>query len=120
MIGFARVFAVVVSIVLIGFGLWLATYGNEGEVWLVVIGLITALCGVAGIGVLFFERMRYHSGTAEGAPRTPDAPGGDHPDEPLDPRFRSTPEVFVDPTSGRTMRVFVDPATGERRYRVEG
>jgi hypothetical protein len=103
----------------ITFGLWLATYGNEGESWLVVTGLVTALCGAIGIGVLLFERMRYRSAVAEGAPRTHDAPGGDHPDEPLDPRFRSTPEVFVDPTSGRTMRVFVDPATGERRYRVE-
>jgi len=120
MIGFARLFAVVVCLMLIAFGLWLATVGNEDEVGLGLVGLFTAFVGAGGIGVLFFERMRYHSEAAEGAPRTPDAPGGDQPDLPLDPRFRPTDEVFVDPTSGRTMRVYADPATGERRYRVEG
>jgi hypothetical protein len=120
MIGFARIFAVVTALVLIGFGLWLATVGNEDELGLVLVGLFTAFLGAGGIGVLLFERMRYHSEAAEGAPRTPDAPGGDRPDEPLDPRFRPTDELFVDPTSDRTMRVYADPATGERRYRREG
>lgn len=119
MIGFARLFAVVCALLMIAFGVWLAIYGNEGEAILVATGIFIILLAVGGIAVLFFERMRYHSGAAEGEPRTPDAPGGDHPDDPLEPRFRPTPEVFVDPTSGRTMRVHVDPGTGERRYRVE-
>ena len=120
MIGFARLFAVVVALLMMGFGIWLATYGNEGEAGLVAVGLFIVLLGIGGIGVLVFERMRYHSEAAEGPARTPDAPGGDLPNQPLDPRFRATDEVFIDPTSDRTMRVYVDPATGERRYRVEG
>jgi hypothetical protein len=117
-IGFARVVAVLGGVVLIAFGLWLATYGNEGEAWLVLTGLLTAAFGVVLIGVLAFERMRYHSAAAE-PPGPRASPGGDVPGDELEPRFRPTPEVFVDPTSGRTMRVFVDPASGERRYRVE-
>jgi hypothetical protein len=120
MLGFARLFAVVVALMVIAFGLWLATYGNEGEVGLVIVGLFTALCGAGAIGVLFFERMRYHSEGAERTGLTPAEPGGDHPDEPLEARFRPTHEVFIDPTSGRTMRVFADPSNGERRYRAEG
>jgi hypothetical protein len=118
MLGFARLFAIVSGALLIGFGLWLATYGNEGEAGLVAIGLLTALFGAIMIGVLAFERMRYHSEAAEPPPPRA-SPGGEQPGEALEPRFQSTPEVFVDPTSGRTMRVFVDPTTGERRYRVE-
>jgi hypothetical protein len=120
MIGFARLFAVVCAVLTIAFGVWLATYGNEGEAALVVTGVVVVVLGIGTIGVLFFERMRYHSEAAEGAPRTPDAPGGEAFDAPLEPRFRPTAEMFVDPTSARTMRVHVDPATGERRYRVEG
>jgi cytochrome c biogenesis protein CcdA len=118
MLGFARLFAIVSGLLLIGFGAWLALYGNEGEFVLVATGLLTALIGAIMIGVLAFERMRYHSAAAE--PPAPSAsPGGESAGESLEPRFRPTPEVFVDPTSGRTMRVFVDPETGERRYRVE-
>lgn len=120
MIGFAQIVVGVVAALMLVGGLWLATWGNEGELGLVFVGILTALAGLAGMGVLLVERMRYRSGAAEGAPRTPAAPGGDYPDEPLEPRFRPTPEIFVDPTSGRTMRVHVDPDTGERRYRVEG
>ncbi len=118
MLGLARLFVVACGVLLVAFGTWLATYGNEGEAGLVITGLTTALIGVGLIGVLAFERMRYHSSAAE-VPASPRAPGGDAPDVPLDPRFRSTSEIFVDPSSGRTMRVFADPATGERRYRVE-
>jgi hypothetical protein len=117
MLGFARLFAIVCGLLLIALGAWLAAYGNEGEAGLVVTGLLTALVGAIMIGVLAFERMRYHSAAAE--PSAPaGSPGGD-PAGDHDPRFRPTPEVFVDPTSGTTMRVFVDPASGERRYRVE-
>jgi cytochrome c biogenesis protein CcdA len=118
MLGFARLFAIACGLLLIGFGAWLATYGNEGEAVLVVTGLLTALFGAIMIGVLAFERMRYHSEAAE--PSAPaGSPGGEVAGEALDPRFRPTPEVFVDPTSGTTMRVFVDPGSGERRYRAE-
>ena len=117
MLGFARLFAIACGLLLIAFGGWLATYGNEGEAVLVLTGLLTALFGAILIGVLAFERMRYHSAAAE--PSAPaGSPGGD-PAGDLDPRFRPTPEVFVDPTSEKTMRVFIDPGTGERRYRVE-
>ena len=117
MLGFARLFAIACGALLIGFGAWLATYGNEGEAVLVLTGLLTALFGAIMIGVLAFERMRYYSAAAE--PAAPSvSPGGD-PAGDLDPRFRPTPEVFVDPTSEKTMRVFIDPGTGERRYRVE-
>ena len=118
MIGFARLFAVVVALMMIAFGVWLATYGNEDEIGLVFLGIFVALLGVGGIGALLFERMRYSSQAAE-APPNPGPPGGDDPGEPLEARFAPTSEIFVDPTSGKTMRVFADPATGERRYRVE-
>jgi hypothetical protein len=118
MLGFARLFAIVCGLLLIGLGAWLATYGNEGEAGLVFMGLLTALLGAIMIGVLAFERMRYHSAAAE-PPAPATSPGGEAAGESLEPRFRPTPEVFVDPTSGTTMRVFIDPATGERRYRVE-
>jgi hypothetical protein len=118
MLGFARIFAIVSGLLLIAFGLWLATYGNEGEAGLVVTGLLTIVIGAGLIGVLAFERMRYHS-AAEEPPPPAVSPGGDPTGEALEPRFRPTPEVFVDPTSGRAMRVFIDPQSGERRYRVE-
>ena len=118
MLGFARLFAIACGLLLIGFGAWLATYGNEGEAILVVTGLLTALFGALMIGALAFERMRYHSAAAE-PPGPAASPGGETAGESLEPRFRPTPEVFVDPTSGTTMRVFIDPGTGERRYRVE-
>ena len=118
MLGFARLVVVFVGLMLVGFGLWLATYGNEGDSGLVILGLVLAFIGVAGIAVLAFERMRYRSAAAE-IPETPGSPGGEAPGEALEPRFRPTSEVFVDPSSGKTMRVFSDPTTGERRYQVD-
>ena len=118
MLGFARIFVVVVGVLLVALGLWLATYGNEGEPGLVIVGLFTAFIGAAGIAVLAFERMRYRSAAAE-IPASSGPPGGETPGEALDSRFRPTSEVFVDPSSGATMRVFSDPTTGERRYRVD-
>jgi hypothetical protein len=118
MLGAARIFVVIGGLLMVGFGLWLATYGSEGELLVVVTGLLTAVMGLVFIGVLAFERMRYHSASAESPPPA-GSPGGEAPGEVLEPRFTPTPEIFVDPTSGRTMRVYADPATGERRYRVE-
>ena len=118
MLGFARIFVVVGGVLLVALGLWLATYGNEGEPGLVIVGLVTAFIGAAGITVLAFERMRYRSAAAE-IPASSGSPGGETPGEALEPRFRPTSEVFVDPSSGATMRVFSDPTTGERRYRVD-
>jgi len=119
MLTFARLIVVVIGVLLIALGLWLATYGSEGDLGLVVVGVITACVGVIGIAVLAFERMRYRSASTE-VPPSVGPPGGDGPADALEPRFRPTSEVFVDPSSGSIMRVFADPETGERRYRVEG
>jgi hypothetical protein len=116
MLTFARLFVVVVGVMLIAFGLWIAGVENEGSLGLVILGLLTAFMGVVMIGVLAVERVRYRSAAV---PQTAEPPGGEPADVPLDPRFRATDEVFVDPTSGKRMRVYADPATGERRYQVE-
>jgi hypothetical protein len=118
MLGFARLVTILVGVMLVALGLWIAIAENEGQLGLVLLGLLTAAFGVIMIGVLAVERMRYHSAAAE-VPQTVGAPGGEPTDAPIDARFRPTDEIFVDPTSGRTMRVYADPATGERRYRVE-
>jgi hypothetical protein len=77
---------------------------------LVVFGAVSVL--------VVLERQRYRSHAADGT--TPGPGGGEDPGRPLEPRFRSTDEVFLDPTTGRRMRVWVDSRTGERRYRAEG
>jgi hypothetical protein len=118
MLTLARLFVVVCGGLMIIFGVWLATYGDEGDVGLVIVGLVTALIGAIGIGVLAVERMRYRSAVAE-TPESYGSPGGETPGAPLEARFVSTSEVFVDPSSGKTMRVFSDPSTGERRYQVD-
>ena len=118
MIGLARLVIIISGLMLVGFGLWLATYGNEGDAGLVIVGLLTVVVGVGLIAVLAFERMRYRSKAAEDPPSV-GPPGGDGGDEPLEPRFLRTDEVFVDPTSGATTRVYADPTTGERRYRLD-
>ena len=118
MLRFARVFAIVIGVTLIALGLWIALGENEGQLGLVLVGLVTAFLGVVFIVVLALERVRYRSAAAE-VPQTVGEPGGEAPGTTLEPRFRPTPERFVDPTSGRTMRVFADPDTGERRYQVE-
>jgi hypothetical protein len=118
MIGLARIVVVIFALMLVVVGLWLASYGNEGDAGLVVAGLITALIGVIGIAVLAFERMRYRSAATE-VPPTVGSAAGETPGALLDPRFRPTDEVFVDPSSGKRTRVFADPDTGERRYQPE-
>ena len=88
--------------------------GTEGlpGLWLVVIGM-------ALIVVAIIERLRYRSEFADRS-GLPVGPGGGEPtSQPLEGRFRRTPEVFVDPTSDRRMRVWLDEDTGERRYRAE-
>ena len=118
MLGFARAFVVVIGVMLVALGLWIAVAENEGQLGLVLVGLVTAFFGVLMIVVLAFERMRYHSAAAE-VPQAVGPPGGEAPGTSLDPRFQATDEVFVDPTSGKRTRVFLDPTTGERRYQVE-
>ena len=118
MLGLARLVVILVGVMLVALGLWIAIAENEGQLGLILLGLLTAAFGVIMIGVLAVERLRYRSAAAE-VPQTVGTPGGEPSDAPLDARFRPTDEVFVDPTSGKTMRVFADPASGERRYLVE-
>lgn len=119
MLGLARVVVILGGLLLIGFGVWLATAGSEGDFGLVLVGLLTAVIGVACIAALTVERIRYRSDAAE-TPAWGGPPGGETPGASLEARFRPTSEVFIDPSSGRTMRVFSDPDTGERRYLAEG
>ena len=118
MLAFARLFIIVVGVMMIALGLWIAGVENEGSLGLVLVGLLTAFMGVVLIGVLAFERMRYRSAAHE-MPRAVGPAGGEASGISLEPRFRPTDEVFVDPSSGKRTRVFADPATGERRYQVE-
>jgi hypothetical protein len=118
MLGFARLFVVLVGAMLIALGAWIAVYGNEGELGLILLGIVTVVVGVACIAAITVERIRYRSAAAE-VPQSVGPPAGEAPETPLEPRFRPTSEVFVDPTSGKPMRVFADPETGERRYRIE-
>jgi hypothetical protein len=118
MLGIARLVVVAFGLMLIALGIWTASYGNEGEAGLVLVGLVTALIGVIGIAVLAFERMRYRSAATE-VPPTVGSPAGETAGAKLEPRFRPTDEVFVDPSSGTRTRVFADPETGERRYQVD-
>jgi hypothetical protein len=110
----SRVALIIGSAALIAFGLFLGT--SEG---LTITGLVTMVLGLVGLGIVAFERMRYHSEAEEPAAPRMGSPGGALPGEPLDPRFRPTEEVFLDPSTGRRMRVYADSRTGERRYRAE-
>jgi hypothetical protein len=110
----SRLGVVIGSAAIIAFGLFLAT--AEG---LTVLGLLTVLGGLIGLATVAFERMRYHSEAEEPVASRPGSPGGEPPDQELEPRFRPTDEVFIDPTTTRRMRVYLDPVTGERRYRPE-
>jgi hypothetical protein len=82
-----------------------------GLVWVAFGGILVVLVAA--------ERQRYRSSAAEKVNAPPGPGGGERRDEILDPRFRTTAEVFIDPTTGHQMRVLVDPATGERRYVAE-
>ena len=115
-IGLARLFVLVSGAVFAVLGLLLIALPDLGGT---VAGVYCVLLGAALIVGALLERMRYRSDAVDrSGPRI--GPGGGEPvDEPLDPRFAPTTEVFVDPTSGHRMRVFLDASTGERRYRAE-
>jgi hypothetical protein len=114
MLGFARLFIVICALIGAAFGLWMAFLAEPP---LPFVGLFWAACSLGLIGVLAFERMRYHSESEEVAMGTARSPGGDGPRDALEARFRPTEERFIDPTSDVPMRVYSDPETGERRYR---
>ena len=115
-IGLARLFILISGAILAVVGLLLIAVPNLGGT---VAGLYCVLFGAALIVGALLERMRYRSDAVDRS-AVPTGPGGGEPlDEPLEPRFAPTPEVFVDPTSGHRMRVFMDASTGERRYRAE-
>jgi hypothetical protein len=116
MLGLSRLLLVLLAILLVGGGLLAIASGDPGGKWA---GVILIICAVPLVIGAIYERVRYRSEASERS-TTPSGPGGDPAREPLEPRFRSTDEVFVDPTSGSRMRVYMDPATGERRYREEG
>jgi hypothetical protein len=83
-------------------------------------GLQLVVLGAFLVVVVALERQRYRSDAAERSNAQPGPGGGEPTGVGVDPRFRTTTEVFIDPTSGRRMRVLVDPANGERRYIAEG
>jgi hypothetical protein len=113
---FVRGALIVVGLLMMLGGLALiVTLSGDGA----VAGLQLVALGAFLVVVVVIERQRYRSATAEHT-NAPAGPGGGEPAGALDPRFRSTSEVFIDPTSGHRMRVVVDPATGERRYVAEG
>ena len=115
-IGLARLFILVSGTILAVVGLVLIALPDLGGT---ISGIYCVLFGAALIVGALLERMRYRSDAVDRTAH-PTGPGGGEPlDEPLDPRFAPTSEVFVDPTSGHRMRVFLDASTGERRYRAE-
>lgn len=93
-------------------GMVLALGGQAGGFWLVAVGGFLVV-------VALIERGRYRSEATEHASHPTGPGGGEAVAEPIESRFRRTPEAFIDPTSGRHMRVFVDPTSGERRYVAE-
>lgn len=113
--GIGRGLILILGVLLVLGGLVAVSAGTEAAisgVWAVVIGLVM-------IVVALVERFRYRSEFADRS-GLPIGPGGGEPTtQPLEGRFRRTPEVFVDPTSDRRMRVWLDEQTGERRYRAE-
>jgi hypothetical protein len=112
----ARLIVLITGIVVAFFGLYLVILpGGPGT----VVGIYTLVTGVVFIVAALIERVRYRADAVDrSAP--PIGPGGGEPlDEPLEPRFRRTQEVFIDPTSGIQMRVWLDADSGERRYRAE-
>ena len=82
-------------------------------------GLWVGGAGIVVIIAALVERIRYRSDATDRAGPPTGPAGGEPPGTRLDPRFRSSDEVFVDPTTGRRMRVWLDPSSGERRYLAE-
>jgi hypothetical protein len=105
---------------IVGFGLLIVVAGlasiSEGSgltgLWLAAIGMVLIVIAIV-------ERLRYRSEIADRSGWTAGPGGGEPTTQPLEGRFRRTPEIFVDPTSDRRMRVWLDEETGERRYRAE-
>jgi hypothetical protein len=105
---------------IVGFGVLMIFAGlasiSDGSgltgLWLAGIGMVLIVVAVV-------ERLRYRSEVADRSGWSPGPGGGEPTTQPLEGRFRRTPEVFVDPTSDRRMRVWLDDQTGERRYRAE-
>ena len=87
--------------------------------WVGFWGLWSVVGGLVIVVALLLERRRYRSAAAEAGPEPPGPGGGEPLDEPLEPRFSPTNELFVDPTTGVQMRVWVDAASGDRRYRAD-
>jgi hypothetical protein len=115
MLGVSRLLLVLFAALLVGGGLLAIASGDPGGKWA---GVILMICAVPLVIGAIYERMRYRSEASERS-TTPAGPGGEPTRGTLEPRFRSTDEVFLDPTSGSRMRVYMDPATGERRYLEE-
>jgi hypothetical protein len=115
MLGMSRLLLILFAVLLAGGGLLAIASGDPGGQFA---GIILILCAVPLVIGAIYERVRYRSEATERS-RTPSGPGGEPVQEPLEPRFRRTDEVFVDPTSGSRMRVYLDPATGDRRYQAE-
>ena len=118
----SRLFVIVVGVILVAFGLWIAGVENEGSLGLVLVGLLTAFMGVVIIGVLSLssgcgtDRQRLRS------PRTVGPAGGEAPSATLDPRFQATDEVFVDPfrpARGRASSRIQPPGSGATRSRPD-
>jgi hypothetical protein len=87
--------------------------------WAGLMGLWSVVGGLVIVAAVLLERRRYRSVAAEAGPEPPGPGGGEPLDEPLEPRFSPTNELFVDPTTGVQMRVWVDAASGDRRYRAD-
>ena len=115
-LGLARLLILGAGAAIAFLGLYLiALPGGPGS----VVGIWAVILGLALILGALIERVRYRSDAVDrDAPPTPSA-GGEPPNEPLEPRFRPTEEVFVDPTTRQRMRVWLDPVSGERRYIAE-
>jgi hypothetical protein len=112
----ARLIVLVTGFVIACLGLYLIVLPNGPGT---IIGIYTVVMGLVLVVAALIERVRYRADPVDRS-SPPIGPGGGEPvDEPLEPRFQRTQEVFVDPTSGLRMRVWLDPASGERRYRAE-
>lgn len=117
-LGIVRVALLAIGALLLVGGLVMVVVDGGGG--LAAAGLWAIISGGILMIAVAVERMRYRSEQAERTAAPPGPGGGELPDEPMEPRFRRTDEVFEDPTSRERMRVWLDPATGERRYRADG
>ncbi len=68
MLIFSRLFVIVIGVMLVAFGLWIAGVENEGSLGLVLVGLLTAFMGVVMIGVLARRAAALPIGSGRGRP----------------------------------------------------